>query len=395
MPVAAAGARAMPLACRRDQPGDVRVRPPRGDADPRRRRAPERRRRVGRGDPAAPAGVRARRHLHQARPARRPAPGRRARHAPGRAPRAARRAGAGARRRPHGRRRALRPERDGAAPERLGGGGVLRPLLRHRRAASRPRGRRDLPALVRSDANLAPVVDRLRDEHLAIHDAVQAVDRALVDHSTTPASYAGIQAAIDFLTDALLSTSPTRSTRSSSRSPGSASTPARSRRSLPYSRGGSAACAVRPQRGRSRTSSARRRSSPRSATESGRRSCSATTRSCGAGSCGTRATRSTRPGTASSRASTARPAPSAAPAPSPMQSRRWACRSAPGSTPANARWWTGRWAASVRARRQRHSQGPAGRVAGLRRRAARQRSLTAPLTRCGSTSSSSGAGNPM
>ncbi len=61
------------------------------------------------------------------------------------------------------------------------------------------------PHLVRSDANLAPVIDRLRDEHLAIHDAVQAVDRALVDHLNHPGSYAGIQAAIDFLTDALLS----------------------------------------------------------------------------------------------------------------------------------------------------------------------------------------------
>jgi hemerythrin-like domain-containing protein len=61
------------------------------------------------------------------------------------------------------------------------------------------------PHLVRSDASLEPVVDRLRDEHLAIHDAVQAVDRALVDHINRPESYDGIQAAIDFLTDALRS----------------------------------------------------------------------------------------------------------------------------------------------------------------------------------------------
>ena len=61
------------------------------------------------------------------------------------------------------------------------------------------------PHLARSDATLAPVIDRLREEHLAIHDAVQAVDRALVDHLNHPGSYDGIQSAIDFLTDALLS----------------------------------------------------------------------------------------------------------------------------------------------------------------------------------------------
>jgi len=61
------------------------------------------------------------------------------------------------------------------------------------------------PHLVRSDVGLAPVIDRLQEEHLAIHAAVQAVDRALVDHLNHPGSYAGIQAAIDFLTDALLS----------------------------------------------------------------------------------------------------------------------------------------------------------------------------------------------
>jgi hemerythrin-like domain-containing protein len=61
------------------------------------------------------------------------------------------------------------------------------------------------PHLVRSDADLATVVDRLQEEHLAIHDAVQAVDRALVDHLDHPGGYDGIQAAIDFLTDALLS----------------------------------------------------------------------------------------------------------------------------------------------------------------------------------------------
>jgi hypothetical protein len=61
------------------------------------------------------------------------------------------------------------------------------------------------PHLVRSETSLGPVVERLREEHLAIHDAVQAVDRALVDHINRPESHDRIQAAIDFLTDALRS----------------------------------------------------------------------------------------------------------------------------------------------------------------------------------------------
>jgi iron-sulfur cluster repair protein YtfE (RIC family) len=61
------------------------------------------------------------------------------------------------------------------------------------------------PHLARSEPALSPVIDRLADEHLTIHDAVHAVDRALVDHINRPDSYEGIQSAIDFLTDALLS----------------------------------------------------------------------------------------------------------------------------------------------------------------------------------------------
>lgn len=61
------------------------------------------------------------------------------------------------------------------------------------------------PHLVRSEPGLAPVVDRLADEHLVIHDAIQAVDRALVDHLNHRDDYAPIQGAIDVLTDALLS----------------------------------------------------------------------------------------------------------------------------------------------------------------------------------------------
>jgi hypothetical protein len=61
------------------------------------------------------------------------------------------------------------------------------------------------PHLARSDRTLEPVIQRLADEHLVIHDAIQAVDRALVDHINHPDDYDPIQAAIDSLTDALLS----------------------------------------------------------------------------------------------------------------------------------------------------------------------------------------------
>jgi Hemerythrin HHE cation binding domain len=61
------------------------------------------------------------------------------------------------------------------------------------------------PHLARSEPSLTPVIDRLVAEHLTIHDAVMAVDGALVDHINHPADYGPIQSAIDLLTDALLS----------------------------------------------------------------------------------------------------------------------------------------------------------------------------------------------
>ncbi|MDX6425582.1 MAG: hypothetical protein QOD52_987 [Gaiellaceae bacterium] len=61
------------------------------------------------------------------------------------------------------------------------------------------------PHLAQSDPTLEPVVERLVDEHLVIHDAIQEVDRALVGHMNDPEDYEPIQSAIDFLTDALLS----------------------------------------------------------------------------------------------------------------------------------------------------------------------------------------------
>jgi alkanesulfonate monooxygenase SsuD/methylene tetrahydromethanopterin reductase-like flavin-dependent oxidoreductase (luciferase family) len=61
------------------------------------------------------------------------------------------------------------------------------------------------PHLAHSDPRLEPVIERLVDEHLVIHDAIQEVDRALVGHINHPDDYVPIQAAFDFLTDALLS----------------------------------------------------------------------------------------------------------------------------------------------------------------------------------------------
>jgi alkanesulfonate monooxygenase SsuD/methylene tetrahydromethanopterin reductase-like flavin-dependent oxidoreductase (luciferase family) len=62
-----------------------------------------------------------------------------------------------------------------------------------------------LPHLARSEPGLQPVLDRLVEEHHVIHDAIQDVDRALVHHIGHPGDFSRIQAAIDLLTDALLS----------------------------------------------------------------------------------------------------------------------------------------------------------------------------------------------
>ena len=61
------------------------------------------------------------------------------------------------------------------------------------------------PHLRRSEPDLDPVIDRLEDEHRAIHDAIQGVDGALVHHLTHPGDFSRIEAALDLLTDALLS----------------------------------------------------------------------------------------------------------------------------------------------------------------------------------------------
>ena len=61
------------------------------------------------------------------------------------------------------------------------------------------------PHLRRSEPALEPVIDRLADEHLAIGDALAAVDRALVAHINNPGDFEPLQTTIDALTDALLS----------------------------------------------------------------------------------------------------------------------------------------------------------------------------------------------
>jgi alkanesulfonate monooxygenase SsuD/methylene tetrahydromethanopterin reductase-like flavin-dependent oxidoreductase (luciferase family) len=61
------------------------------------------------------------------------------------------------------------------------------------------------PHLRRSEPGLAPVIDRLEEEHVAIHDAIHGVDAALVHHMTHPGDFSRVEAALDLLTDALLS----------------------------------------------------------------------------------------------------------------------------------------------------------------------------------------------
>ena len=61
------------------------------------------------------------------------------------------------------------------------------------------------PHLRAMEAGLEPVIDRLTDEHKIIHQVLNDVDQALVDHLRNPADFTGLQQAVDVLTDALLS----------------------------------------------------------------------------------------------------------------------------------------------------------------------------------------------
>ena len=61
------------------------------------------------------------------------------------------------------------------------------------------------PHLRARETGLGPVIDRLADEHKIIHQVLNDVDQALVDHLRNPADFAGLQRAVDILTDTLLS----------------------------------------------------------------------------------------------------------------------------------------------------------------------------------------------
>jgi alkanesulfonate monooxygenase SsuD/methylene tetrahydromethanopterin reductase-like flavin-dependent oxidoreductase (luciferase family)/hemerythrin-like domain-containing protein len=61
------------------------------------------------------------------------------------------------------------------------------------------------PHLRRQDPRLAPVLDRLQEEHHLIHDVLDRVDRALVALVSQPDGLKDLRAAVDQLTDSLLS----------------------------------------------------------------------------------------------------------------------------------------------------------------------------------------------
>jgi alkanesulfonate monooxygenase SsuD/methylene tetrahydromethanopterin reductase-like flavin-dependent oxidoreductase (luciferase family) len=61
------------------------------------------------------------------------------------------------------------------------------------------------PHLRRADGRLEPVLDRLEDEHHVIADVLDRVDRALVALVTGPDGMTEVRAAVDLLTDTLLS----------------------------------------------------------------------------------------------------------------------------------------------------------------------------------------------
>lgn len=59
------------------------------------------------------------------------------------------------------------------------------------------------PHLRRRQPDLAEVLDRLDQEHLAIHDVLEGVDRALVHLAAHPTDYGPITEAVDLLTDTI------------------------------------------------------------------------------------------------------------------------------------------------------------------------------------------------
>lgn len=61
------------------------------------------------------------------------------------------------------------------------------------------------PHLRRSDGRLGPVIDRLEQEHHVIHDVLEGVDKALVTSVSGPDGMVELRAAVDLLSDTLLS----------------------------------------------------------------------------------------------------------------------------------------------------------------------------------------------
>lgn len=61
------------------------------------------------------------------------------------------------------------------------------------------------PHLRSRQHDLAAVLDRLHEEHLAIHEVLESVDAALVHLARNPTDYGPITEAVDLLTDTLLS----------------------------------------------------------------------------------------------------------------------------------------------------------------------------------------------
>jgi alkanesulfonate monooxygenase SsuD/methylene tetrahydromethanopterin reductase-like flavin-dependent oxidoreductase (luciferase family) len=61
------------------------------------------------------------------------------------------------------------------------------------------------PHLRGADAGLAPVIDRLEQEHVIIHEVIEEVDQALVNLVRTEDDFAELQDAMDILSDSLLS----------------------------------------------------------------------------------------------------------------------------------------------------------------------------------------------
>ncbi|WP_332460676.1 LLM class flavin-dependent oxidoreductase [Ornithinimicrobium faecis] len=61
------------------------------------------------------------------------------------------------------------------------------------------------PHLRSAEKELTPVLDRLEQEHIVIHDVIESVDRALVQFVSTPDDFTALDDAVNALSDTLLS----------------------------------------------------------------------------------------------------------------------------------------------------------------------------------------------